>query len=116
MVTGCPTLLCAVAQVACHVPSFSEWRASGSSPLEKLTLTFPTVCGLPQSSTDCTERASGQPAGTAKAWLKLVSAGISLVGAHGGGAVLGRRSPVLEPAAPGVAAITFTLSVWTRPS
>src|ERR1022692_2097456 len=52
-VTGCPALRCAVAQVACQVPSFSELRASGGSPVEKVAVTLPDVCGLPQSSTDC---------------------------------------------------------------
>src|SRR5580658_10786914 len=105
-VTGCPTLFCAVAQVACHVPSFSELSARGGSPVEKRTVTLPEVCGLPQSSTDCTLSATGQPAETAKDGLSVVRAGISFVGAHGVELSLGRRPPVLEPAA-GVAAITF---------
>ena len=58
-VTGCPVVLCAVAQVACQVPSFSRLKASGGSPVEKLTVTFPAVCGLPQSSTDCTAERHG---------------------------------------------------------
>src|SRR5580700_643183 len=113
-VTGFPTLFWAVAQVACHIPSFSELRASGGSPVEKRTVTLPAVCGLPQSSTDCTLSATGKPAETVKAGVSVVSAGISFVGAHGVELSLGRRSPVL-PAA-GAPAITLTLSVCTRPS
>src|SRR5580700_1652100 len=115
-VTGFPTLFWAVAQVACHIPSFSELRASGGSPVEKRTVTLPEVCGLPQSSTDCTLSATGKPAETVKAGLSVVNAGISFVGAHVEPS-LGRSAPGFDPKdAPDAAApaITLTLSVCTR--
>src|SRR5580658_3996503 len=112
-VTGCPASFCAVAQVACHVPSFSELSARGGSPVENRTVTLPDVCGLPQSSNDCTFSATGNPAETVKAGLSVVSAGISFVGVHTE-LSLGRRSLVgPDPAVP---AITLTLRVCTRPS
>src|SRR5580658_8070814 len=48
--TACAELCIPAYQVACHVPLFSEVSPSGGSPLVKVTVTFPDVCGLPQSS------------------------------------------------------------------
>src|SRR6266446_6800483 len=39
-----------VCQVPCQVPSLSGKSESGRSPLEKLTVTDPELCGDPQSS------------------------------------------------------------------